>query len=235
MISKRQYDQNRNEAYRKYLRGLLKDSDRDGFANIFDCSPFDPRRQDIKPNVMIDEELKKLPIYFTTTSNPTNTTPLYHYSDKNIPKKAYLAKMRFLSIVKKRPDVIGEIKRKGPSLVVFTSHGGIAEDALGLAYPDESYVLVRLTGRIGVPYRRTEIDEGAGTIIHEMEHIRQFKSYEKKPKLMKKMFKGRYEKRPGEIQADEAERKAFRKRYQVLSYHSKTGERIRKMFQEMTE
>jgi len=74
-------------------------------------------------------------------------------------------------------------------------------------------VVVRVASKQGIPYRYDEIQDAAGTTIHELEHVRQAKAYEKKPKLAKRMRKGTYKKRRIEVMAREAQEKAERKRY----------------------
>ena len=73
---------------------------------------------------------------------------------------------------------------------------------------------VSTSGQQGYPYRETDRQELAGTFIHETEHVKQFERYKGKPKLAERMFKGKYEKQPAEIQAREAERKATKERYE---------------------
>ena len=220
----------------KSIKNILKDSDKDGVPNIFDCRPYNPKMQDIKPNISMRKELKKLPIFFTGgKASPGKTGKLYPYEAKKMSKGAYKAKRRFLSTVKKRPEVVGEIKRKKPKAVIVTTKG-VESEGYGAAYQTEKgkkpvsiakgkakgkhVVVVRATslGR-GHRYGREDVDETAATAIHEHEHLRQFKTYEKRPKIKKRMTSGRYAKRREEILAQEAEAKAERKRYK--SYPSR--------------
>jgi hypothetical protein len=97
------------------------DADRDGVPNSVDCRPLDPTKHG-KPNPLMIERIKKLPIYYTSGTYPSkdvaNPKKQTHILSPTVPKKA---KNRFLSVVKQYPSVIGEIERKKPSFVELTT------------------------------------------------------------------------------------------------------------------
>jgi len=220
----------------KVNRKFFLDSDRDGSPNLLDCEPYNPFKQDRQLNRQREEEIKKLPIYFASSSDPltdmmypkSNKQKLYHYSEKKMPKGAYKAKKRFQASAKKRPEMIGEIKRKKPAVVVYTT-GGVEQEGYGIAAPSKKQphgqhvVVVRATSRQGQRYGQQGKHETADTTVHELEHVRQFRSYEKKPKLKKRMTKGKYEKRREEVLAREAEAKARRKHSRITYGTRKKG------------
>lgn len=82
------------------------DTDRDRVNDFCDCRPFDTKRQDIKPNKKMAEELKKLPIYVADRPGEK-----YHVMSKDAQKKAFRARTEFLSTLKKHPYVLSDIKK----------------------------------------------------------------------------------------------------------------------------
>jgi len=82
------------------------DTDRDGVLDFRDCRPFDSKRQDIKPNKKMAEELKKLPIYVSDRPGEK-----YHVMSKEAQKNAFRARTEFLSTLKKHPYVLSDIKK----------------------------------------------------------------------------------------------------------------------------
>jgi len=174
------------------------DSDRDGVPDWKDCRPFNPHKQHIRPSQTMKERISKLPIFFTSSEASSYDIKygkkFYTIYDKNVPASIEKVRQRFYSMIKKRPEVIGEIERKKPAAVFFSTRGLELYDEAGYAYESESgqpAITVRLSslGR-GHPYGRGEIDESAGTTIHELEHVRQAKAWSGKPKLKKRMRKG---------------------------------------------
>lgn len=201
------------------------DSDRDGVIDYKDCRPFNPYKQHIRPSKTMQERISKLPIYFTSSeASPYDVEvgkKFYTIHDKNVPASIEKVRQRFYSMIKKRPEVVGEIERKKPSAVLFTTRGLEMYDEAGYVHEIESgqpAIIVRLSSPSrGHPYRSEEIDESAGTTIHELEHVRQAKAWSGKPKLKKRMRKGSHKKRKEEILAYESEEKAFKKRYDYLN------------------
>ena len=209
---------------------IIKDTDGDKVYDVFDCRPFDPRFHSITPSKTMQERLKKLPILFSVT---VKGNKYYRLEDKNVPKEIEILRQRFLSMIKKRPDVVGEIERKRPRAIIFTRKG---MEELGYAssedwrkrrkaikkgkVPGRHIAVVRLVGERGYKYRSEERDESAGTTIHELEHVSQFERWKGKQRLQQKMKKGRYEKRKEEVLARKAEERASRKRYKIASVRS---------------
>lgn len=222
----------------------VKDSDNDGVYDVFDCDPHNPRRHGIQPSQTMKKRLSELPIFFVSTKRQEGTVggrPITLYTlekervtmkregsqvevVKRVPKKVYEAQRRFLSAVKKRPEIVGEIEKTRPSKVVVTTFR--TEEEAGYAVPEEERtgriigrkgeqhgIVVHAGGSPGSRYDYFEREELAGTVIHEAEHVKQFQRWKSKPKLQSRMAKGRYEKRPQEIQARRAEARAERKRY----------------------
>jgi len=232
------------QAFRFHKLPALGDADKDKRINVFDCRPYDKTRQHIKPNIAMQQRINRLPIYFTASHADVEDLErgikAYHITDKNPPASIKKAITRFYSMVKKRPEVIGEIERKRPNKVIFTTKGSQYYDMYGETIEDwtnerGSVVVVRLTstGR-GYPYRRDDIETSAGTTIHELEHVRQSKAWAGKPKLQKRMRKGSWEERPEEFLAQEAEEKAARKRYTWPS-QKKYAKDVRASFEKFEE
>lgn len=205
-----------------YKNWRFIDFDRDGTPNWKDCKPLNPFLQHVRPSQTMKARLESLPIYFTTSRATEEGIErgrfkVYHISNKTMPKVAEKARQRFYSMIKKRPDVVGEIERKSPGTIVFTIRGGEAEGYTGEYAAGTGLVVVRLsTGARGIPYRRYDIEESAGTVIHELEHRRQEEAWKGKPKLQARMMKtvdrGEWEAREEEM-AREVEERAQRKRY----------------------
>lgn len=231
----------------------LRDIDKDTVPDLWDCRPHNPKMQDIKPNILFEEEIKEQPIFFTGGLGiPSSMGDLYPYESKRMSKGAYEAKKRFQSAVKSRPEILGEIKRRKPKAVVFTTRG-VETHGYGAAYPTEigkemvavmggkpkgkHVVVVRATSPSrGQRYDIASKEEAASTTMHELEHVRQFGVMEKKPKLAKRMQRGRYEKRRTEVLARKAEEKAERKHHRV-TYGSRKyfWSRFRQMTDEESE
>jgi hypothetical protein len=228
---------------------MMGDLDRDGVPDLFDCDPLDPKKQHIRPSRVMRERLEQLPIYFTGSRLEEGVQSPRYYTikgekvvggekvkAKKIPKDVQKARIRFLSAVKKRPEVVGEIERKKPGAVVITTkESQIDPGQKGVAYTgyDEPPIVVRATSERGVPYRWAEQQETAGTVIHELEHVRQAKAWRGRPKLEKRMKKGRYSVRREEVLAEEAEEKAYRKRHSGIT--EKKAKEFWEMYQKMMD
>ena len=206
----------------------LKDSDRDGVANIFDCQPHNKYKQDVKPNVLMMQRLEKLPIFVTTkpVKYDSDRIPrkIYHITSKEAPKSA---KRRFHSIIKKYPEVVGDIERKKPRAVLVSTGSDTGGGEYGWAMSTsegqadkglqsgQGAVIVRAENIAQAKkkkFSRYDIRETAGTMVHELEHVRQKKAWEGKTKLTERMKKGRYSQRREEVLAREAEIKLHKKR-----------------------
>jgi hypothetical protein len=225
---------------------IFKDSDNDRVLDIFDCRPRNPKKQHVTPSRTTEARLERLPIYFTTNPAGIHADKLYtlqgtvimldratgykkEYKAEHIPKEIRTAITKFYSMIKKRPDTLGEIERTKPYVVIVStrSEGG----AEGLPYLGMTHetieekrfqrkkikgqhaVVIKPVGHQGVKYRKEDIEETAGTVHHELEHVKQFRRWMGKPKLMRRMFKGKVYERKGEQMATKAESKAQKKRY----------------------
>lgn len=223
---------------------VFLDSDRDSIMDALDCRPLDPKRQHIRPSKTMKKRLKKLPIYLTSGEaiEPEEARVYYTLEGekvtrkgkekvKKLPKDVAKTRTRILSAIKKRPEVVGEIERQEPGVVIVTARGGekdvIAsggkrkkgEFIAGYAGRTERpigekgkrkqhFIVIRTQVSRGTPYRGTAPEEVGSTAIHELEHVRQFKEQEKKPGSQEKMHRGKYRERKEEKLAREAERKA---------------------------
>lgn len=177
------------------------DFDGDGVLDVKDCKPFDKKRQHIKPNKLMMAELKKLPILFyggdlSRTDVPKKIYTIDGYlmdggkltKAKSIPANIKKAIRRFLMVVKERPDVLKTIRQR-KTWVVFTTKG----DNYGFVPLSGRYAVVNLKGRTGRPFGYhkgkqfdsqenfddfigSDVQEGAGTIHHELEHVKQFQT-----------------------------------------------------------
>jgi len=205
------------------------DTDRDGVKDYKDCRPFNTHKQHARPSQTTRKRLEKLPIYFVsneaTPYDVAVSKKKYTVRDKKVPKTIHQTRQRFYSVIKKRPDVLGEMERTTPDAIVFTKRGG-QEEGYFLSTDDEELVVSRLSSRTGHPYREEEAQESAGTIHHELEHVKQSRRWKGKPKLKKKMTKGSYSKRREEVLAREAEEKAAKARYEYQSIPYEFSPRI---------
>lgn len=209
----------------------LRDIDKDGVADIFDCRPKNRRYQDVKPNMLMKKRINKLPIFVTEKNvdydkfGKYGSLPRkkYHISDKHAPKEA---KRRFYSLVKKYPQVIGEIEKHKPRGVILTTKDNINKIKGWAQDTEEGQAIEGVSSGRGaviiragnIPYAkkkkfsRYDIQDAAGTAVHELEHIRQNKSWSNKQKLQERMEKGRYSTRRSEVIAREAETKLYKTR-----------------------
>jgi len=241
---------NYSQASRHFGLNPFGDIDRDKVPNRLDCCPYNSHLQHVTPNQAMQARLKKLPIYFTTSTGTieeiVNARKFYSLYDKNVPKEIEILKQRFYSMIKKRPDTIGKLEKTRPRAIFFTKRGMETLEEAGytqyMTEPTESIEKGKLPGRHiaivrlssphrGYPYRDYEIQHSAGTTIHELEHIKQYKKWEGKPKLAKRMRKGPYSKKREEILATAAEEKAYRKRYKFPRTKSQIYRGFRKLME----
>lgn len=202
---------------RKHIRQGIKrvDSDRDKVPDWKDCKPLNPKFQHISKTMR--ERVYQQPIYMKSTEEEEG---MYHIGYEGMPKSLKKERQKVLSIMSQRPDIIGEIERKKPKTVAFV-RGGMAQDELG--YEQKGHVRVRTTlPKSKGLHHEKEVFEEAGyrtpeaqvigtATIHELEHVRQRKSYH--GKRYKKLFKGRYSQQKGERMAQHKEAIMGRKRY----------------------
>ena len=229
-----QYIKKRKQFYRN-VQSKKRDIDRDGISDRRDCRPLNPFLQHVKPNFDMQQRLKKLPIFFTTGEGEINqlinARKLYTLDSKKVPKEIEILRQRFYSMIKKRPDVVGELERAKPRAIVFTKRGIQTTKSMGITYPTEkevavdkskipgsSLVVSRLTSRgRGYPYEKSDIYESGSTVIHELEHVKQQRKWRGKPNLQEKMKKGRHSQRKEEQLAYEAEERAEKKLFEYQS------------------
>ena len=239
----------------KQVKGIgkgISDFDKDGVPNYRDCEPLNPKKHGVEPNILMKKRIEKLPIYVTdmpidpkdASSDVTEIIQQgwnYPLFSKEAKKHAPKTRKSVLSILKNFPNLISEIKKKGPKQIIFTSQ--TAPKLVNLPHPAAGRVYglaCRELGHIAVVYanpsqaakyfkkhgastssyigeeikaKKAPILSQAGTLRHELEHIKQFKKEEKKKqtKETRKMFKGEYEKQIGEKQAYRAQKKFVKK------------------------
>lgn len=193
---------------RKQIQKSFKrfDSDGDGVSDHKDCRSLNPYKQDVKPNIQQKERIEKLPILVAQKGS----TKGYHVLSKKMPKKLKRTQKIVLGVLKTRPDVIGEVERQKPEALVFmpSFKGTPYEDTYGVEV--EKTAFVSATARSKNPKIWHKHELGA-TAIHELEHVRQEKTY--KGKQYKALFKGRYSKQKGEDLAYKKEIKTSSKYY----------------------
>jgi len=217
------------------------DSDGDGYINMIDCRPYDKKRQDIKPNRLMRERIKKLRIAFFKKHDVKKDPALqvlggegYTYDEtykKDAPKEVKSSRRHFESVAKKRPDVVGAIERGEAPVVVFTDEQAYFEPTereakirglkagkkyktSGMTYPATRSVYVHTGHRHPKVTKRQNIDLVAGTIHHEEEHVKQFSKGDLEY-VNRVMFSPDlpYEKQLGERLARGVAREQARKRY----------------------
>lgn len=210
----------------------FKDSDKDGVINIFDCQPYNPKKQGVEPNVELVKRLDRLPLYVTDRPmDPSEPRRLYHITSKEAKKKAPKARKRALSAIKKHPDLVGKIEKRRPSEVIVTSAKD-KEGYAGKAWPLGHYkaekgrrsgsgsVLVRaVSAKKYKRYRKEDRADTGVTLAHELEHIKQYRKY--KGQELARKRKGEYEDRPLEREAHRAEQRFYKKHYKPVSEEEK--------------
>lgn len=90
----------------KSLFRIYTDTDKDGVLDFKDCRPFNPLLQHVKPNKLMSEDIKKLPIYVEDKSG--YSYPLF---SKDAEKYAPRARVELLSSIKKNPWLIKDIRK----------------------------------------------------------------------------------------------------------------------------
>ena len=206
----------------------LKDSDRDGVANVFDCQPYNRRYQDVRPNALMMERYNQLPVYVQSKSD---VSKVYHISSKQVPKQE---KRKVYSLLKRYPTLPTRIEKSKRATVFTTareegekpsegkrSYGFYGENSRYTQLTPKKrvrkLVVVRMTDepyakKYETKYTSQTREEAAKTLVHEQEHVKQYKSIKKRPSLRKRWFKKfrtqeGYEKQKGEVKAREAEKK----------------------------
>lgn len=86
---------------------LHLDTDRDSVPDWKDCRPFNYHLQHIKPNALMREEIKKLPLYVSDDYSKKK----YHVLSKEAEQYAPRARTELLSSIKKYPTIVGDIKK----------------------------------------------------------------------------------------------------------------------------
>lgn len=206
------------------------DFDGDGVLDINDCEPFDKTRQDFKPNKLMMADLKKLPILFhsgdlTKTGFPKRVYTIDGYfmdkgtggkliKAKSIPVNVKRAIRRFLQVVKERPDVLKSIRQR-KTWVIFTIQG----ENYGFVPLHGRFAVVNLKGKKGIPfgYHTKEglnaVQESAGTIHHELEHVKQFQTSNPSKWMGVSFKKSKIRRAKQEIEAQKKERREMIRRY----------------------
>lgn len=106
------------------------DSDRDGVKDRRDCRPFNPRLQHVRPNIQMRKEIEDLPIY---VEGPNSAE--YHVLSKEARKRNPVGVTKTLSVIKKYPSIIGEVRRTSPRRITFeddnipSAYGYMEDDA----------------------------------------------------------------------------------------------------------
>lgn len=210
---------------------LYKDSDRDGIIDIIDCRPYNKRKQDVTPNVMQMQRIKKMPIYLSRTEPTSKSRSYVHLSEA--PKSEL--RQRVYSTFKKYPQLYGQIEKEKPALVVFTTkrkYLGKKKQLEQMGHTrsregEGSAVVVRTPSieyakKKESKYGRYEMMSSARTTTHELKHVEQHKKIFEKPTYegqkteKKRWFGGRYAKQKGEIESKTEEAKLTRSRPDIL-------------------
>jgi hypothetical protein len=84
------------------------DTDRDGVEDFRDCRPFNYFLQHVKPNKLMEKEIKKL--HIKVAENEGYSYPLF---SKEAERYAPRASREILSAIKKSPSLISEIRKTG--------------------------------------------------------------------------------------------------------------------------
>jgi len=140
------------------MRTKFKDSDRDGVPDKWDCQRFNPFRQDIKPNKLTKERIKKLPVYVYTGPRHGKDIRQTAYQERLMPN--ITNKEDALKFEKENPDEF--------SGVLFREEGDAKK-------PIYSEMIVN-------PKRRTDIKHI--TEVPGREQVQFYKAVKKHPNLL---------------------------------------------------
>lgn len=155
---------------------FFRDTDKDGVINIFDCRPKNPKMQDVEPNQAMAEEIKNLPIYVTEEPYEVKTEDdeeelkkkRYHILSKEAKQKAPTARKRLLSIIKKNPGVVGEVKRSNVGELTYTTQPSKEKGLMGIAQA-ERYLPEELTDEDVKKPKHRAVVYGGATKLKEKE------------------------------------------------------------------
>jgi len=182
----------------------FNDSDKDGMPNFIDCEPFNPYKQGVKLNKLMQERVNKLPIYVTSkgvsisSNTQRRTVKPVHIADKKAP---YQSKQKAYSILKKYPSLISDIERSKSKGVVFTDKGIIdrgktSKSTGGFADMQQRFAVVSTKNIDKQGLEGTKF--AAVATAHELKHIRQTKTPHEK---QRRLWTGEYWQQKGEIAA----------------------------------
>ena len=221
---------------KKDLWEFATDIDRDGVPNKKDCRPLNPRKQDVEPNQYMAQKMRYLPIYVTDKFIDddfmedlfSGNERIYHFMSNDAQRFAPKARKYALSILKKYPELITEIKRKAPHAILISSKPSLDNDwgyttTIGrnryvVVYAPtvvERYALKEEGKEYGI---RKPVAGAMGTTVrHELEHVKQYREAKLgvrgRRRTEQKLFKGEYEDRPGEKEARRAESRFVKKHH----------------------
>ena len=210
------YVRSKKRFYKKFIDKNV-DTDKDRVPNYRDCQPLNPHKHHLTKTIR--KRVYQQPIYIA--SKTKKGSRIYPISQEIMPYQLHKQREKVLSIMSQRPDIIGEIERQKPKLVIYTR--GLEKEEPALGFESDKTVVVRTTypRRTGqaetikiikeAGYRTPESQLIGSSTIHELEHVRQRGAYH--GKRYKKLFKGKYEYQKGEKLAREAETESIYRRY----------------------
>ena len=220
-------------------RKAAGDFDKDGVKNFKDCQPFNRKKQDVEPNIYIEEKLRRLPIFLTDKRIPPDKEIEYvgriikgnyyfHLLSRQARERTPRLRKEVLSMFKRNPDLMGVIRRKRPKYVLFTSkYPGEGAHAAAFAIRNYGGVIVVYphslqnadlfrSVELKEDYRKTEAVMKGSLLRHEAEHISQLREERRAGRRggerTPRYFKGEYEDQPGEREAFKEQQRFIRER-----------------------
>ena len=181
------------------LMSKMRDSDGDGVPNWLDCRPFD-RKWQKKPNKLQMERVKKLPIYYGHTGRSIRYSFIHDKPPKHISEHPGPSDKTYrnvaLSMLKKNPHLISEIKRTPLKEILFSSPLGAVHVRDSHEQKEGAYYLpqtntIHIYTSVGSQPRKTIIRhkgkdfnlpmlERGYMLFHELKHAQQPEEMRKK-------------------------------------------------------
>jgi len=248
----------------KFKAHSNKDTDKDGVPDRLDCQPFNSKKHGVEPNLYVRQKISHIPIFVTQRilHQKTYDTLGLSYSQNKRNREGFIKYLEAygvypllskgaeiyaphsrkiaLSILKKYPELITEIKTTRPT-VIFINSSYSRKYAAYAARPG-SFVVIYGSNVLKYKswknyYKKRGISKPglifAGHVVrHELEHIRQYREMKGSKKEEKRLFgKEEYVEKRGEKKATQAAARMY-KRHHREATEEDTEKGIESLFSE---